>query len=189
MSTEKWVKNYNESMREFYRKYYGNLVESDQIKNHATISSKSTLLKDWLLPGKRIKFLNDFLVKNVTKGYFDGTQWQEISQILAELKKQRKVSKIGFNSLKVAARVLGINYDKAKKYMKEIPNSIQKRWSLGRIIPKLTPQNKLDRLKFCEAFENGTLQAEQMIISGKGFSLDVLQCLLIILFHYDPSKN
>ena len=90
MSTEKWVKNYNESMREFFRKYYGNLVESDQIKNHATISSKSTLLKDWLLPGKRIKFLNDFLVKNVTKGYFDGTQWQEISQILAELKKTKK---------------------------------------------------------------------------------------------------
>ena len=174
MSTEKWVKNYNESMREFYRKYYGNLVENDQILNHATIPSKSRLSKEWLRPGKRTIFLNDFLVKNVTKGYFNGTQWHEISKILAELKKQRNLSKIGFNSLKVAARVLGVNYNKAKKYMKDIPNKMQKRWSLGRIIPKLTPQNKRERLKFCEAFENGTLKAEQMIISGRGFFIIVL---------------
>ena len=171
MSTEKWVKNYNESMREFYRIYYGNLIENGQIEKHATIPPKSRLCVYWLLPGKRMKFLNDFLVKNVTEGYFNGTQWQEISKILAELKKQRTASKIGWNSLKVAARCLGVNYDKAKKYMRKIPNSMQKRWSLGRIIPKLTPQNKVERMKFCEAFENGTLRAEQMLISGRGFSL------------------
>ena len=66
MSTEKWVKNYNESMREFYRMYYGHLVEEHEILNHATIPSKSRLSLHWLLPGKRMQFLDDFLAKNVS---------------------------------------------------------------------------------------------------------------------------
>ena len=65
MSTEKWVKIYNESMREFYQIFYGNLVENEEILNHATIPAKSRLSLHWLLPGKRMQFLDDFLKKNV----------------------------------------------------------------------------------------------------------------------------
>ena len=153
-------------MKDFYRKYYDNFINEEQVKNHETIPPKSILRKKWLLPGHRLKFLNNFLVKNVTKGFFTGTQWNIISQLIGELKKQRTASKIGFNSLKVAARIIGINYETAKRYMRGIPKRMQKRWSLGKIIPKLTAQNKLDRLKFCEAFETGKLRVEDLIISG-----------------------
>ena len=166
MTTENWTKRFNESMNDFYKKYYGDLISEEQAKNHETIPPKSRLRIEWLRPGNRFKFLNDFLVKNVTKGFFDGTQWTQISQLISELKKQRKLSKIGFNSLKLAARVVGVNYSKAKKFMREIPRSMQKRWSLGRIIPKLSTQNKVDRLKFCKAFDDETLRVEDLIISG-----------------------
>ena len=166
-STEKWVNFFNESMKNFYRKYYGEFIEEEQIKNHETIPRNSRLRLEWLLPGKRKEFLDIFLQKNFTKGHFDGTQWNEISQMTAELQNQQKVSKIGFNSLKLAARKLGIKYFKAKQYFREIPKKMFKRWSLGRQIPKLTQEHKENRVSFAKAFEDKISEISKLLITDE----------------------
>ena len=85
----------------------------------------------------RLRFIDKFITKHLERG-FDGFQWHQITQLINEVKLQRKVSKIGMNSLKKAAQRLEIPYWKAKHYFKQVPRNMIRRYSLGSFIPKLT---------------------------------------------------
>ena len=97
----------------------------------------SSFLQNWLKPSRRLQFIDKFIAKHIERG-FDGFQWNQISQLINEVKLQRKVSKIGMNSLRKASQRLEIPYWKAKYYFKNVPRYMIRRYSLGSFIPKLT---------------------------------------------------
>ena len=119
MPTTKWVESFNRAMVNFLKIHYREFLGEEELENHVTIPKNSRLAREWLFPGKRLKFLDIFMVKNMQRGYFDGNQWSEIESMMIELKNQAKLSKVGINSLKAAARTLDIPYWKAKQYFRK----------------------------------------------------------------------
>ena len=154
-------------MINFLKIYYENFVNIEELEKHSTIPAQSSLALYWLFPAKRVQFLEIFMIRSMERGFFDGTQWSEISAMISELKNQSDLSKMGINSLKKASRHLGIKYWKAKSYFRQLPKKFFRRFSPGKAVPKLTADHKIKRLEFARAFDKNKLKIEDLLISDE----------------------
>ena len=81
---------------------------------------------------------------------------------------QRKNSKVGYNSLKVASQRLKIKYWRARQYFQAIrKKGIIRQYSLGGKIPKFTQKHRDDRIKFARAIVDGTIRLDEIIVTDE----------------------
>ena len=167
MSAEKWAKNINHKMKEYFKKKFGGRINASEIDVRDIIRKKSTVIQ-WLRPAMRSKFLDIFVGKKAQEGYFTGQQWKEIGHLLDSVGNQKEKSKVGFNSLKLASQRLRIKYWRARQYFRTIrQKGMIRQYSLGGKIPKFNQKHRDDRIKFAKAIVDGTIPLDEIIVTDE----------------------